>query len=95
VNLAPALEALIAARVLPMFPELLDEPAPIPLSVLKLAATLLVAHPPWVADIERCAGSAACQSACHSQIRRCADVATAPARKFCVARASQGSASPH
>ena len=55
VNLAPALEALIAARVLPMFPELLDEPAPIPLSVLKLAAALLVAHPAWVADMERSA----------------------------------------
>ena len=52
-NLAPGLEALIGARVLPMFPELLDEAAPIPLSVLKLAATLLVAHPAWVADIER------------------------------------------
>ena len=75
VNLAPALEALIAARVLPMFPELLDEPAPIPLSVLKLAATLLVAHPPWVADIERCAGSAvatayATAHICHRVLRR-------------------------
>ena len=50
----------MAARVLPMFPELLDEPAPIPLSVLKLAAALLVAHPAWVADTERCERSFSC-----------------------------------
>ena len=61
-DLGPGLEALVAARVLPLFPGLLDEPAPIPLSVLKLAAALLVAHPAWVADIERCASSLRSQS---------------------------------